>query len=104
MQERQETQAQSLCREDPSEEGMATHSRILAGRISQTEEPGGLQSVESHRVRHNQGDSAHKVRPGLRHFRCSLFGQCGFKKKKQIAANYFRRFHRINCKTTGIYL
>ena len=32
---------------------MATHSRILAWRIPWTEEPGGLPSVGSHRVRHN---------------------------------------------------
>ena len=32
---------------------MATHSRILAWRIPWTEEPGGLQSMASHRVRHN---------------------------------------------------
>ena len=39
--------------EDPLEEGMATHSRILARRIPWTEEPGGLQSMESQRVGHN---------------------------------------------------
>ena len=39
--------------EDPLEEGMATHSRILAWRISWTEEPGGLQSIGSQRVRHD---------------------------------------------------
>ena len=36
-----------LDREDPLEEGMATHSSILAWRISWTEEPGGLQSMGS---------------------------------------------------------
>ena len=35
------------------EEGMATHSSILPGEIPWTEEPGGLQSRESKRVRHN---------------------------------------------------
>ena len=35
------------------EEGMVTHSIILAWRIPWTEEPGGLQSIESHRVGHN---------------------------------------------------
>ena len=35
------------------EEGMATHSSILAWRIPWTEEPGGLQSTGSQRVRHN---------------------------------------------------
>ena len=36
-----ETQVQSLGQEDPLEEGMATHSSILAWRIPWTEEPGG---------------------------------------------------------------
>ena len=49
----------SLGREDPLEEGMAIHSSILAGEIPQTEEPGGLQSVGSKRVRHNCSDLAH---------------------------------------------
>ena len=39
------SQVQSLDREDPPEEGMATHTSILAWRIPWTEEPGGLQSV-----------------------------------------------------------
>ena len=38
---------------DPLEEGMATHSSILARRIPWTEEPGGLQSIALHRVGHN---------------------------------------------------
>ena len=37
----------------PLEEGMATHSSILAWRIPWTEEPGGLQSIGSQRVRHD---------------------------------------------------
>ena len=45
-----ETQVQSLGQEDPLEEGMATHSGILAWRIPWTEEPGGLRSIGSHRV------------------------------------------------------
>ena len=49
MQETQETSVQSLDQEDPLEEGMVTHSRILAWRIPWTEEPGGLQSLESQR-------------------------------------------------------
>ena len=39
----------SLGREDPLEEGMATCSSSLAWRIPWTEEPGGLQSLGSHR-------------------------------------------------------
>ena len=53
MQEMQETQVQSLGQEDPLEEGMATRSGILAWRIPWTEQPGWLQSIGSHRVRHN---------------------------------------------------
>ena len=41
----QETQVQSLGREDPLEEEMATHSSILAWEVPWTEEPEGLQSV-----------------------------------------------------------
>ena len=40
-----ETWVQFLGWEDPLEKGMATHFRILAGRIPWTEEPGGLQSM-----------------------------------------------------------
>ena len=43
--EMQETQLESLGREDPLEEGIATHSGILAWRIPWTEEPGRLQSM-----------------------------------------------------------
>ena len=42
MQETQETQVRPLAQEDPLEEGMATHSSILAWRIPWTEEPSGL--------------------------------------------------------------
>ena len=44
---------QSLCWEDSLEEGIATHSSVLAWRIPRTEEPGGLLSVGSQRVRHD---------------------------------------------------
>ena len=43
----QETQVQSLDREDSLEKGMATHSSILALRIPWTEEPSRLQSMDS---------------------------------------------------------
>ena len=49
----QETQFRSLGWEDPLEEGMATHSSILAWRIPWTEEPGGLRSLGSQRVEHD---------------------------------------------------
>ena len=49
----QETWIPSLGREDPLEEGMATHSSILAWKISWTEVPGRLQSMGSQRVGHD---------------------------------------------------
>ena len=48
-----ETGVQSLVLKDPLEKGMATHSTILACRISWTEEPCGLQSMGSQRVGHD---------------------------------------------------
>ena len=51
--EMQETRVQSLGREGPLEKEMATYSEILASRILWTEEPGGLQSMGSQRVRHD---------------------------------------------------
>ena len=49
----QETQVRFLGGEDPLEKGMATHSSILAWRISWTEDPVGLQSMGSQRVGHD---------------------------------------------------
>ena len=49
----QETWVWSLGWEDPLEKQMETHSSILAWKISWTEEPGGLQSMGSQRVRHD---------------------------------------------------
>ena len=48
-----EQKVPSLGWEDPLEEGMATHSSILAWRIPWTEEPGGLQSIGSQKLVHN---------------------------------------------------
>ena len=49
----QETQVQSLGREDPLEKRMANHSSILAWRIPWTEQPGGLQCVGLQRLGHD---------------------------------------------------
>ena len=49
----QETQVQSLGREDPLEKEMVTHSSILAWKILWMEEPGRLQSMGLQRVRHD---------------------------------------------------
>ena len=48
-----ETWVESLGQEDPLKKEMATQSSILACRIPQTEEPGGLQSIGPQRVRHD---------------------------------------------------
>ena len=49
----QETQVGSLSWEDPLEKEMATHSSTLTWKIPWTEEPGGLQSMGSQRVKHD---------------------------------------------------
>ena len=51
---------QSLGREDPLEEGMETHSSILAWRLPWTEESGRLQSIGSHRVKQLKQPSTHQ--------------------------------------------
>ena len=56
----QETQVQFLGQEDPLEEGMATHSSIVAWRIPWTEEPGGLQSMGLQRVGNNLVTNTHR--------------------------------------------
>ena len=66
----QEMQVQSLGREDPLEEEMATHSNILAWEIPCTEEPCGLQSMGLQRVGHKwatkqQQQQQWKKPPGL---------------------------------------
>ena len=53
MQETQEMQFRSLDQNDPLEEGMATHSNILAWRMPWTVEPGRLQSMGLQRVEHD---------------------------------------------------
>ena len=49
----QETQVQSLGREDPLEKDVTTHSSIIAWRLPWTKEPGGLRFVGLQRVRHD---------------------------------------------------
>ena len=59
----QEKQVQSLGQEDPLEKEMAIHSSILAWGILWTEEPGGLQSTESQRVRHDLETKPPPIQP-----------------------------------------
>ena len=54
MQEMQETRVQSPGQEDSLEKEISTHSSSLAWEIPWKEEPGGLQSVELERVRHDE--------------------------------------------------
>ena len=54
-----ETRVLSLGEEDPLEEGMATHSSILAWKIPWTEDPGRLQFIRLQRVGHDSSDLAH---------------------------------------------
>ena len=67
----QETQVQSLGREDALEKGMATHS-ILAWRIPWTDEPSRLQSIGLQRVGQDQATNTSL------HFKKGVFAKCVF--------------------------
>ena len=67
----QETWVQSLGQEDLLEKEMATHSSILAWRVSWTEEPGGLQSMGLQRIRHDWATNAYLL-PSSKHVRFIL--------------------------------
>ena len=51
----------SLGQEDPLEKGMETHSSILSCKIPWTEEPAGLQFMESQRVGHDWAHTQHTI-------------------------------------------
>ena len=57
----QEMRVRSLGQGDPLEEGMATHSSILAWRSPWTEEAGGLQSMGSQRVGYNRANEQQQI-------------------------------------------
>ena len=59
----QETRVRSQGLEDPPEEEMAAHSSILARTIPWTEEPGGLQSMWSHKAGHNCAPTSKQAHP-----------------------------------------
>ena len=61
MLETQDMQIRSLGQEDPLEEEMATHSSILAWRITWTEEPRGIYSVGSQLFGHNSLDTTERL-------------------------------------------
>ena len=60
------TQVWFLGREDPLKKGMATHYNILAWWIPWTEEPGGLQSMGSHRVGHDWATNTIHRKPNIK--------------------------------------
>ena len=68
MQEPQEMQVLSLGQEDPLEEEMATHLRVIAWKILWIEEPGRLQFMGSQRVRQDWACKQQLLQPFL-HFR-----------------------------------
>ena len=72
MQETQETWVRSLGGKASLKKGMATHSSVLTWRIPWTEEPGRLQSIVLHRVKHDWSDLA-----GLHCCTCFSFSSCG---------------------------
>ena len=65
MQKLQEALVRSQCQENPLEEGMATHSRILAWRIPWTKKPGRLQPMGLHRIRHAAAAAAKSLQSCL---------------------------------------
>ena len=69
----QETQIQSLGEENPLEEGMASHSSILAGDSAWTEEPDRLQSMGSQKVGYDCSDLAMHMHLVLCNFFTHLF-------------------------------
>jgi len=80
-----ETWVRSLGWEDLLEEGMATHSSILAWRIPWTEEPGGLQSIGLQRTGH---DWETKHNPLLKGKLLSEHKYCGFREQTCRTENW----------------
>ena len=77
----QKTWVRSLGWRDPLEEGMATHSSILAWRIPWTEEPGRLQSMGSQRAGHDSVPKRSTAQP------CDRRGFLGGSDDKESACN-----------------
>ena len=93
-----ETWVQPLGWEDPLEEGMATHSSILAWRIPWTEEPGGLQSMgsQSQRLsRDEQRKPKPKPKPSSTQHEPKLprNGEAGTKLTDQLSTHLLRVFN-----------
>ena len=90
-----ETWVRSLGQEDPLEEGMTTHSSVLAWRIPWTEEPDGLQSTGSHRVGHDLLTHT----PSLAHTAFLLLEQLvNSRAQQRRPSNSQKQIHRYNKK------
>ena len=74
-----EAWVQSLSQEDCLEKEMATHSSVLAWRIPWTEEPGGLQSMGSQRVRHDRETNTHTQTHRHTHYKVTYMSQEDFR-------------------------
>ena len=75
MQESQETWVRSLDREDPLEEGMVTHSSVLAWGIPWTQEPGELQTMGSQELHTTEGTEHGTARALEYEFKCRVTGK-----------------------------
>ena len=87
-----EMRVQPLGREDTSEDGMATHSSVLAWRIPWTEEPSGLQFMGSQSIRYNWGDSMRVHIPRCVHafsFFLTLFNTSDCPRKSAFCLDLF---------------
>ena len=91
MQETQKMWVWSLGQEDSPEEGMATHSSILAWRVLWTDEPSGLQSMELKRIRQDWSDWA-----------CALCGGSDLWVRTRIFKQIFR--HLVHAVATLLSL
>ena len=90
----QEMQVWSLGWEDPLQKEMATHSSILPWEIPWTEEPGGLQSVRSKRVRYNLGTKQDKIQSLCRKTIQAL-------DKKEKEQNWEKQLQNGDCISSG---
>ena len=84
MQEPQEMWVGSLGQEDPLEEGMATHSSILAWRIPRTEGPGGPQSMGSRSRTRPKQCSTHTMGAALNHEGPEGFSHSGMAENQEL--------------------
>ena len=92
---RHETQVQSLGREDPLENGMATHSSILALRIPWTEEPGGLSNLrdDAVKVQHSVCQQIWKTQQWPQDWKRSVFFPIPKKDNAKECSNYHTIAH-----------